>query len=118
MDTLKEYTEMCKQAIEIQKDYEFKIDDFVSLDDITNKLIWLPRQDQLQEILIPFELPENCESLGTDYHNLAYHFGQWVLNKWGVAICYKTMEQLWLGFVMWKKYKKVWNNGRWIDSKK
>ena len=84
--------------------------------EVADEVYWLPTQNQLQEMLIPFELPENCESLGTDYHNLAFHFGQWILNNWNTAIRYKTMEQLWLGYYMFNKYGLIWQDNKWIKK--
>ena len=134
MNIPKEYIKMCEKAIEIRKSHVLKNGDYLiwlasSQERVLiygcdiyytipnsqwDKYIWLPRQDQLQKLIIPFKLPKNCESLGEDCHNLAYHFGLFILNKWDYCIKFKSMEQLWLAFVMWRKYRKKWNKGNWI----
>ena len=68
--------------------------------------IWLPRQDQLQEMVHDFE---------PDILTLLNNFTEWcILDR---QIWYKesttSMEQLWLAFVMKKKYNKVWNGNEW-----
>lgn len=73
--------------------------------------IWLPRQDQLQEMLY------------LKHHNnyawmLAEKFSQYFKTKFfGNDIYYMSMEQLWLVFVMKEKYNKVWNGSDWLEDK-
>lgn len=117
MDISKEYIEMCKKAVEIQQLYKNKHDRadkgcFVYINRIKSveviphtfahqksEDIWLPRQDQLQEIYwadkliwhvkqIYFEgfLKQNCLTADSD-----------------------SFEQAWLKFVMEGKFKKKWN---------
>lgn len=68
--------------------------------------IWLPRQDQLQNMA--------WESLGTYCSNKMNSL------TWGIWDFYNSiddldsMEQLWLAFVMKKKFNKVWTGGEWI----
>jgi len=74
--------------------------------------IWLPRQDQLQEMVKEKDLLNLCDrfDLGlrenidgiysyTDYHKT-----------------FKSMEKLWLAFVMKEKYNKTWNGEEWKKS--
>jgi hypothetical protein len=70
--------------------------------------VWLPRQDQLQEMVLPmFEM--NCH---------------WMLEE-----CYKfitlpyspqleSMEQIWLAFIMKEKNAKIWNGEHWEEVRK
>jgi len=102
-----------KRIVAPIKDWNYLKD----IDKIREYFVWLPRQDELQEIITPFKLPKNCESLGGSCHNLAYHFGQSILKKWGYYINFESMEQLWLAFVMWEKYKKIWDGKKWIKTK-
>lgn len=77
------------------------------------RIIWLPRQDQLQEILMRDMPPYAGDA-----------FGAWV--AWSMPnldIAYKnrlvaitTMEQLWLTHVMKEKYGKNWNGTDWVKS--
>ena len=126
MDTSKERILMCEKATEIQKS-NFNDDDFYVDTDIFlgNKLfevveyeyddvIWLPRQDQLQEMLIErkgYSKHDALENLLTDFENWHYDFKMcdmlWV---------FTSMEQLWLAFVMKEKYNKIWNGKNWIKK--
>jgi len=136
MDFSKQYIKMCKEAKEIQEIYQnvLKKEDnevdnilegwyvyngknvillhnnefFISdLKDELKKYIWLPRQDQLQAIITTnkyfrFSLIE-----------LFYHFANKNVPK------FTSMEQLWLAYVMYIKYKKIWNNEKekWVKEK-
>jgi len=136
MDFSKQYIKMRKEAKEIQEIYQntFKKEDnevnnilegwyvyngknvillhnnefFISdLKDELKKYIWLPRQDQLQAIITTnkyfrFSLIE-----------LFYHFANKNVPK------FTSMEQLWLAYVMYIKYKKIWDNEKekWVKEK-
>ncbi len=134
MDTSKEYIKMCERAEEIQKNWRPTVEDdvyiplFETVSFIKNEvfykgyfiwgfptqmtkedLIWLPRQDQLQEMIqekYEMKLAGNYQML---YHLL--HFAD--LHKFDDW----SMEQLWLAFVMKEKYKKVWNGEKWERQK-
>jgi hypothetical protein len=80
--------------------------------------IWLPRQDQLQEIvrgerhmhLLAYEFAAYfhgtvdplCQYLGRDNYTVDSD---------------NSMEQMWLAYVMKTKYNKVWNGEDWIAAK-
>ena len=88
--------------------------------------IWLPRQDQLQEMV-----DEEDKTLVGSYEGVLLdrfvHFcylitakdidSGFVHEKWEkkrvVASC-RSMEQLWLAFVRSEKYNKVWDGENWI----
>ena len=61
---------------------------------------WLPRQDQLQEMVKATPKKDN----------LVPNTGFWAWNKM------KTWEQLWLAFIMFKKFHKTWDDEKqeWI----
>jgi len=137
MDFSKQYIKMCEEAKEIQNFWEPHIDDYVYDENgkswagsciyvlgnewawiegnkdfyeykKQHKVIWLPRQDQLQAIITTnkyfrFSLIE-----------LFYHFANKNIPK------FTSMEQLWLAFVMYMKYNKIWDNEKekWIKEKK
>jgi len=68
----------------------------------TRNILWLPRQDQLQEMVI-----DNCESLNhLLYKILSFHADS--------HRKYTSMEQLWLAFVMKEKYSKIWDGKEWV----
>ena len=67
--------------------------------------IWLPRQDQLQEMV-------NCRT-ASDYSRWAYKLlapSEWLWEYEGDW----SVEQLWLAFVMDKLYSKRWNGVDWV----
>ena len=68
------------------------------------KLIWLPRQDQLQEMV---EYPD----LGSILRDIREFWGN---NETYYPTDFYSMEQLWLSFVMKEKFGKVLNGGGWI----
>ena len=65
--------------------------------------IWLPRQDQLQEMvdLEPISL-------------LLARFRGWFKNEVIHRKCLDSMEQLWLAFVMFELHGKKWDGREWI----
>ena len=65
-------------------------------------IVWLPRQDQLQEMLQP------C-----GFITLLREFSQESLLRIREEP-YDSMEKLWLAFVMKEKYNKVWNGEDWV----
>ena len=82
-------------AIDVVTGERFALDDPV---------IWLPRQDQLQEMVsdkyIQFGLLSACCN--------------WRVNEWEYVEQFTSMEQLWLGFIMAEKYNKVWSGSEWV----
>lgn len=144
MDTSKTHIKMCKKAKEIQALRANKTGDFIAgkswvgvfiedesysydigcpLPDDENRDIWLPRQDQLYDML------EDC-LLETDEDKTP---GQlcWTIvgeidschNDWSgdVSEYYKqftSMEQLWLAIVMKRKFKKDWSPEKedWVSA--
>ena len=120
MDTSKTYIKMCERAEEIQSirtsqntykagfgcgDIKSNIwfdseGDFLYMVD-EEKSIWLPRQDQLQEMLLAERYEEK--------YDLCSIFAAYLLDKPDIM----SMEQLWLAFVMKEKYNKSWNGTDW-----
>ncbi len=85
--------------------------------------IWLPRQDQLQEMLLDFDDPLNRFMTSVCYSTLVCNFAQFcgVLDEdaEGRSNCdirKESLEVLWLAFVMAEKYRKVWNGDKWIKD--
>lgn len=129
MDTSKEYIKQCEKAAKIQGEWNPQVADvystgfniltiehvmwYESLKEIVkgrhsqqlkSDIIWLPRQDQLQEMLVK-------------------RIWDWrgVLSRFTHSFCQHTdthkfdsMEQLWLAFVMKEKYSKTWNGEDWV----
>ncbi len=133
MDTSKQYIEMC-DCPEIQEgrviqagdvfaeeggwggDPElvtgiaFDCDDtFYSQPD--GDALWLPRQDQLQEMVEK----RYTLDVGGDYNHWLGDLLTWFEPFWRHYGMNNetTMEQLWLAFVMKEKHSKVWNGEEW-----
>ena len=64
-------------------------------------IVWLPNQDQLQEIL-----GKSVSYNIIGFYKYVKHEGQ--SNN-------PSMEQLWLAFVMKEKFNKTWNGEKWIN---
>lgn len=143
MDTSKKYIEMCKTVKEIQDKWmpeygDFYEDhhnirktigtlaekEFISRRPLPLPFIWIPRQDQLQEILSEtctlkffigglheFFDPESlCPGADGEYPPCSK------CQETGKErrMTYKTMEQWWLAFVMSELYTKKWNGIEWV----
>jgi hypothetical protein len=96
----------------------------------TTHLIWLPRQDQLQEMLEDkysnldklVEAFWNAFAWFTKHEGASFYPPEWAFNNnfppeqnW---IKFTSMEQLWLAFVMSEKFNKYWNGDNWVESKR
>lgn len=73
------------------------------------KVIFCPRQDQLQEMVEdkPYEL---CRKILRFWSDPPYYITNNLRHD------YNTMEQLWLAFVMHEKYQKIWNGKDWVKN--
>jgi len=127
MDTSKQNILMCEKAVEIQASWKIAdIDiivygsgevDSVCVDclgydhwaEVRLTAIWLPRQDQLQEML-----RIDGTMLLTQVKD-KYAMECWI-NKNEYSFERDSFEQLWLAFVMKEKYNKEWNGKDWQIS--
>ena len=77
---------------------------------LSHKYVWLPRLDQLPEILCN---DDEGSFLWFDYWNTmrkCVEFGR-------LESCrFNSPEQLWLAFVMKNKFNKIWNGNDWIGA--
>ena len=127
MDKSSTYIKMCESAKVIQKQWKPEFGDFfVSMSlgltspcqpivsDLEKKMsylktikaVWLPRQDQLQEMVI--------ENYATSW-DLAIGFSNVLMgDNASYFDNFDSMEKLWLAFVMLEKYKKKWKEGEWV----
>ena len=74
---------------------------------------WLPRQDQLQEILWISGKQNNPYHLAYEVSKFGIESKANEIKGHGYADA-KSMEQLWLAFIMKEKYQKIWNGEDWI----
>ena len=127
MDATALNIEMCKKAKELQNSWERKHGDYyydtsvggVNLYHSTyfiyphkNKDIWLPTQDQLQEIAFEYLSKKTISSYYTIF-SLIFDFSEFAKQTYG----FDSMDQLWLIFVMKEKFGKIWNGKDWIVEK-
>lgn len=121
MDTSETYIKMC-DCPEIQGKWQYQrgdwyawseglkwfacpdtADDFIGFEGSCGKT-WLPRQDQLQEMVGGM-----CSiDLMADYLDATYDLG----------FEPESMEQLWLALVMREKYNKDWNGKEWVCAER
>lgn len=141
MDTSQEYVKMCREAKEIQVGWQSRTGDFIydyrakapgigvycsELQEYevnygyrydTEFVFWLPRQDQLQEMLEPYKNHESPLQFINQFNDFVEPFliqqeGSWKNATWDFSI-----EQIWLAFVMKEKFNKAWNNETWEEVK-
>ena len=122
MDTTEQYIKMCEKAEEIQtlrfpdffagdwyislNGYPMVIGSVLPLDEDLHRRgeIWLPRQDQLQEMI-------------WTKGNAPLLFLRDFLHFVGKERKYEaSFEQLWLAFVMKEKYNKTWDGNKWTTN--
>lgn len=86
--------------------------------ELENNLQWLPRQDQLQEMILD---TYNFYALPTYFKlfccNEEMYEGVYAKRGLGLANKFTSLEQFWLAFIMWEKFKKLWNGKDWIKEK-
>lgn len=123
MDNSKEFILMCEKAVEIQEKWNEENGDFVfwritksikiitdtfevkNSEDYQRYFIWLPRQDQLQDMVMDGVNP--IAKISEFYHVMRLDYGQ----------IFQSMEQLWLAFIMSELYNKRWNGKDWEQPK-
>jgi len=72
----------------------------------TIKAVWLPRQDQLQEMVI--------EKYATPW-DLAIAFSNVLMaDNASYFDAFDSMEKLWLAFIMLEKHRKKWKDEEWV----
>jgi hypothetical protein len=141
MDTTSKYIQMCEKAEEIQNEkqservsgdffYDKGIEKICIYgcswirnhdDSIHPEVIWLPGQDQLQEIIDNKSEPVN----------IAHELCEWIYkpflsskpapdNWFNYVTSFNSLEQLWLAFVMYEKYDKVWSDKKekWVKRER
>ncbi len=129
MDTSKTYIKLCEKAEEIQgliaplnirkPDYQSQCGaDMSKSGDWWHLNTWLPRQDQLQE-MIDFEVFQNVNDLEHKEFNINdfvwfCEFGYGNIFKKQPKEVFTSMEQLWLAFIMKVLYSKVWDDNKWV----
>lgn len=80
--------------------------------DSNASIVWLPRQDQLQNMLDLVSKKDNDKCIDLWALN---KFNSFASDNWKI---YVSMEQLWLAFVISEKYSKEWSETKkdWISK--
>ena len=79
------------------------------------KTIWLPRQDQLQEMAWAKEYHEDSiDHLLMRFYTEIHNTPDFDYQYWDN---FRTMEQKWLAFLMKSRYNKVWIKDEWKEDK-
>ena len=123
MDTSQTYIVACGKAGEIQRDHEFIYGDVwtdnseeayivLPLHFPVSGCVWLPRQDQLQEMVFGFQYPDNDND--TKLAQLISDFYNFTMSTY--RRYFTSMEQLWLAFVMKELYTKEWDGNEWVKN--
>ena len=125
MDKTKDWIRMCEKAEKLQKGHIFVPGDYKSYDGIVSLIescdsdreyyhypyhIWLPTQDQLQDMVR--SILGYTDAIGAVWK---------LYNAVGVNRCspyakLRSLEQLWLAFVVKEKYSKIWDGNDWIPE--
>lgn len=135
MDTSETYINMCERAELIQVQWSISEGDWYidtvtfpsqriltiaggcpSFDDYERRHLkecqrrsfWLPRQDQLQDMIKTIFAWEKLNQFNC-------WFDEEVLTRGILQFDNSSFEQLWLAFVMKEKYNKTWNGKGWND---
>ena len=130
MDTSETYIKMCDCG-EIQGQWENEFGDYIIFREhfqrygdedvervdeylppkIQKNYIWLPCQDQIQEMMGDMKginiLVNQFYIFCLQGEYKAYHLA---------AACFDSMEQLWLAFYMAEKHSRVWDGKKWIKN--
>lgn len=122
MDLTESYIKMCAESEEIQKLHSKYKDDIrsyiqypkekVHLQTVGTDLkpgnIWLPRQDQLQE-LYNHKKKLNIWNMMQELQIIA-HYAQFSKHTKATEL---TFEKLWLMLIMKHNFNKIWNGIKW-----
>jgi len=82
--------------------------------------IWLPTQEQLQEMLF---LKSSIFDGYSNVISMVYQFHLWLNEKFYGYYMHKPypkgniLNELWLSFVMKEKYNKIWTSEKWVRAK-
>lgn len=124
MNISKEYIKMCdcpeiqEHKPKITKNKNWLTKEGVLIDIVGNYWstghyqAWLPRQDQIQEMLPDIFSYREIVPLTQKFAK----FTVMVIQKY--RFMGRTMEQFWLAFYMHEEHKKTWNGEKWLKSGK
>lgn len=99
-------------------------DDTVDYDTNIKNSTWLPRQDQLQELLKPkhqdihkntVAYAKGCHPNGFICMCISNEFDKFINSELQYIdyVCFDSFEELWLAYMMYDSYGKFWNGVEW-----
>lgn len=108
MNETNQYIKMCEKAEEIQEIFKNRNDELGYVRYVFGeRSIWLPSQEQLQEMV-----KDEIGRLLRDFVLFARnYFHPPTMDK--INVRFYSMSELWLAYVMKKKYKKYWDSEDW-----
>lgn len=109
MSETNQYIKMCEKSKEIQEIFKNRQDEVGYVQHVFGeKLIWLPSQEQLQELV-----KDDIGRLLRDFVLFAReYFKSPQMDR--INVRFNSIAEIWLAYVMKKKYKKYWNAESWI----
>lgn len=133
MDVTKQYIKYCERAKNLQKEAMKKFQGEMCMTvhtltgiggfrELNRKFTYrdeivLFTQDQIQDLLRS-EYPDASENLQDA--GMIRDLYKWMKKNWEIVQArFRTLEQKWFGFLMFKKHKKNWNifnEGEWAES--
>ena len=134
MDTSKEYILMCEKAVEIQTIWKkdgTKSGDFIKVHGYeicvissheagawSDHWIWIPRQDQLQEMAYDGKIKSFPVLQWSFYLFLLERNEDWrnIRKRGDDEKKYSSFEKVWLSYLMRHKFNKTWNGEDWING--
>jgi|GEM_PF-705718 len=144
MDKSSRYIEMCKGAREIQETWNHKTGDIFATD-AGEVLFWVPgkygapeikkgfgvtRSDKVVTLARYTWLPRYSQLIeaaqdesGVNFRDVTFHFYTWLEAPYGSGTIklpkelFTSNEQVWLAYVMEKRYGKVWTGEEWLKAK-
>ena len=93
---------ICAEMLGVEDSNEIQVTVWTVLQNYPDKFIWLPRQEDIQEMLKP---------IGENHYGLLDRFDGWIES---IAPLYHSITELWLGFYMWEVHKKIWTEKGWV----
>ena len=116
MDTSKEYIKMCDcpEIQEQEPNGKDAVNSFFHRKEmiyIESKTIWLPRQDQIQEMFGWHIIKLFSFFFDFAHESMVEQIG--IGNEPKENPLFKSMEQLWFAFYMLEKHTKIWTGEEW-----
>lgn len=113
-----DYVRLCEKAKEVQELWRPTLGDWIysygsrAIEQVVGEVsirytkVWLPRQEDLQG-MIQYETPLI----------MLQAFNDWLYRESGYGCVngarFDSMPELWLAFVMWERFSKVWDGREW-----